>query len=216
MLETDRRIGMYSATSVVAIDIAYVTTGLIGLAARPPDAHPLRQVDPYLAILEYFIILVATLLVVLMAAVYRYAAPGRRIYGVVALCFMVAFATLTCSVHFVSLTAGRQIESSVFPQLWRQVSLYEWPSLALAVEFLAWHFFFGLAMLFAALVWQPARTYVRISMLTSGALCLLSTLGPLTGEMRIPWLGIAGYAFLLPVACVFLAVLFRRTTAEDR
>jgi hypothetical protein len=35
---------------------------------------------------------------------------------------MVAFATLTCSVHFVSLTAGRQVESSVFPQLWRQVS----------------------------------------------------------------------------------------------
>ncbi len=34
--DTDRRIGKYSAISVVAIVIVYVITGLIGLAARPP------------------------------------------------------------------------------------------------------------------------------------------------------------------------------------
>jgi hypothetical protein len=34
----------------------------------------------------------------------------------------------------------------------RQITLLEWTSLALAVEFLAWHFFFGLAVLSGSLV----------------------------------------------------------------
>jgi len=206
---------MYSATAVVAILIVYVTTGLVGLAARPPDPHPLRQVDPYLAILEFLIILVAPALVVLMAAVYAYAAPDRKIFGLAALAFITVFATLTCGVHFVCLSAGRQIESSALPEISRQLSVQEWPSLALAVEFLAWHFFFGLSMVFASLVFGGSRlhSYVRASMMMSGTLCVLSTLGPLTGEMRIPWLGIVGYGFMLPVACGFLAVLFRRAGA---
>jgi hypothetical protein len=48
-------------------------------------------------------------------------------------------------------------------------------------------------------------------MAISGGLCFVSALGPLSGQMRIAWLGILWYAFMLPVSCVLLPVLFRQT-----
>ncbi|MGA7921954.1 MAG: hypothetical protein WCA38_20010 [Candidatus Acidiferrales bacterium] len=43
-------------------------------------------------------------------------------------------------------------------------------------------------------------------MTVTGTLWLTSTLGPATGNLRIQYLGIAGYAFALPVACTILAM----------
>src|SRR5215472_5044751 len=57
--QTDRRIGIWSATSAATIGVIYVVVGLIGIAARPPSRLALSQVDPYLAILEVLIILSA-------------------------------------------------------------------------------------------------------------------------------------------------------------
>ncbi len=165
--QTDRRIGIYSAVAVVAIILAYITTGLIGVVAWPANSSTLRQVDPYLAILEYLIILAAVVLVVMMSAVYTYAPPDRKTYALVALAFIVVFATLTCSLHFAALTVGRQLDPSLAPQLLRQLSFETvWPNVGLAVELLAWDFFFGLSMVFASRVFSGSRlqNYVRASM----------------------------------------------------
>jgi len=93
--QTDRRIGMWSAGSGATIAVLYVITGLIGLTARPPGPNPLGQVDPYLAVLEILMSLAAVDLVILMAAVYAYAAPDRKTFALAALAFMIAFALLT-------------------------------------------------------------------------------------------------------------------------
>jgi hypothetical protein len=53
-------------------------------------------------------------------------------------------------------------------------------------------------------------------MTLSGTLCLLATLGPVTGDMRIPYLGIVAYALMLPVIRVLLAILFARSTPQAR
>jgi hypothetical protein len=209
--DKDRRIGRYSAISVLVISVMYTLTGLIGVVERPSHSAPLRQVDPYLAILEYFIILAAAALVVLMAAIYAYAPANRKTYALAALAFMIGFATLTCGVHFVALTVVRQLDPNVAPQLLRQLSFEtDWPNLVLTLDLLAWDFFFGLSMLFASRVFSGSGLHdkVRASMSLSGILCVLATLGPLTGKMRIPWLGIVGYAFVLPITCVFLFMLF--------
>jgi hypothetical protein len=52
-IPSDRRIGLWSATSVAAIGVVYVIVGLVGVVARPSSPHLLNQVDPYLAFLEY-------------------------------------------------------------------------------------------------------------------------------------------------------------------
>jgi len=37
------------------------------------------------------------------------------------------------------------------------------------------------------------------------------TLGPVSGHVQIQYFGIAGYAFVLPVACALLAMFFRNS-----
>jgi len=151
--QTDRRIGVWSATSATAIGIIYVVVGLIGVVARPRSPNPLQQVDPYLAILEALIILSAVVLVIMMAAVYAYAPTVRKTYALTALAFMICSAVLTCGVHFASLTVGRQIDARVLPLLSHQLSVNEdWPTFAMSLDLLAWDFFLGLALVFAARV----------------------------------------------------------------
>ena len=117
--------------------------------------------------------------------------------------------------HFASLTVGRQIDSKVFPLLSQQLSFGQWPTVALALDLLAWDFFLGLSMLLAGSAFKgdglPNR--VRVSMIVTWMFCLAGTLGPSLGNMHIQYLGIAGYAFALPVACVLLAMLFRRSAS---
>lgn len=190
-----------------------MVVGLIGAVARPPSSDPLRQVDPYLAILEVLMILFAVVLVVMIAAVYTYAAPDRKTLALAAFAFVASFAVLTCGVHFASLTTGRQIDPRTFPLLFHQLSFEEWPTLAMSLDLLAWDFFLGLSLLFAAPVFTggDARR-VRVGMILAGTLCVAGTLGPATGHLQIQYLGIAGYAFVLPVGCALLALLFRRPT----
>ena len=212
----DRRIGLWSATSVVVLWAMYVTVGLVGVVVRPPSPNPLSQADPYLAMLEILMSLCAVALVVMMAAVYCYAPPDRKTHSLAALACMIVFVVLTCGVHFVSLTVGRQIEPKVVsPLLSQQLSFEQWPTLALALDLLAWDFFLGLSLLFAAPVFKgdgpPNR--VRVSMIVAGMLCLVGVLGPALGQMHIQYLGIGGYAFVLPVACFLLAMLFRRSAS---
>jgi len=73
-------------------------------------------------------------------------------------------------------------------------------------------------MLFAAPVSHGGRleNSIRGTMTLSGTLCLLATLGPVTGDMRIPYLGIVAYALMLPVIRVLLAILFARSTPQAR
>jgi hypothetical protein len=73
-------------------------------------------------------------------------------------------------------------------------------------------------MLFAAPVSRGGRleNSIRGTMTLSGTLRLLATLGPVTGDMRIPGLGIVGYALVLPVIRVLLAILFARSNPQAR
>jgi hypothetical protein len=207
--QTDWRFGMWSAISAAMIGAIFVVVGLIGVVARPPSSEPLRQVDPYLAILETLMILFAVVLVIMIAAVYAFAPLERKTFSLAALAFTICFAVTTCGVHFASLTLGRQADPRVLPLLSHQLSTGEWPTLAMSLDLLAWDFFLGLALVFAARVFRgTASRRVRMSMTAAGALCLAGTLAPASGNLHIQYLGIAGYAFVLPVACVLLARLF--------
>lgn len=153
----------------------------------------------------------------MMSAVYASAPPDRKTFALAALVFMSVFVCLTCSVHFASLTVKRQIGPRILPLLSHQLSFEEWPSLAMSLDFLAWDFFLGLSLVFAAPVFKGAglTRRVRASMIVAGALCLVATLGPASGRLYIQFMGIAGYAFALPVACALLAMLFGQGRASE-
>jgi hypothetical protein len=78
---------------------------------------------------------------------------------------------------------------------------------------LAWDLFLGLSLLFAAPVFQGGKLEdaVRIGLYVGGALCITGILGPATGDMRLQFIAIVGYAGVLPIVSLLLVLLFRRS-----
>jgi hypothetical protein len=185
------------------IGVAYFVTLAIGFAVHG-FAEPI--VDPILAVMEVLTLMSAPLIVVMIAAIHGYASDDRKIYGLIALAFAILFAGMTSAVHFMELTPLRQVGSAGIV----------WPSPVYAVELLAWNFFLGLALLFAAPVFDgrgPDRG-VRGGLLIGGALCVAGTVGPAVGNMRLQLVGLVGYAIVLPVVCFMLARRFRSDRSQ--
>ena len=197
------RLGSRAAACVAGIGVAYAAALAAGFAQVGFDA-PIG--DPVLAIMEVLTLLSALALMISMAAVYQHASAERRLFGLLALGFTILFTGVTSAVHFVALTASRQ----------RGVAEMVWPSTAYAAELLAWDWFLGLALIFAAMVFpgDGEERRLRRALAASGLLALVGTVGPLLGDMRLQRIGIVGYAVVLPFAFFLLArFLARRHSA---
>jgi hypothetical protein len=93
---------------------------------------------------------------------------------------------------------------------------FKWPSIAYALDILAWNGFFALAVLCAALVFRGTRlaAWIRGLLLLSGILALAGFSGVAFGDMQLRYIGIVGYVVVFPVAAMLMVVLFRRTAAQ--
>jgi hypothetical protein len=206
-----RRLGMVSAVGTAFFSVVYAAT-LVGafLSLREPQ-QPIG--DPWLSILEILIILMMPLMVALTVAVHAYARAEAKVFSLMAIVFVSLLAGLTCSVHFVMLTVGRQTAHSGFTWMPLFVS-FTWPSVSYALDILAWDVFFALFVLFAAPVFCGNRlaTLIRVLLITSGALALAGLSGVINGDMQLRNIGIVGYAGVFPVAALLLVILFYRAT----
>ncbi|MEO8224484.1 MAG: hypothetical protein ABI661_06740 [Gammaproteobacteria bacterium] len=193
-----KRLGMWSASTQGVLGVVYAATLGIGMNATGFD-QPI--VDPVLAIMELLTLVSAPLLVVMMAAVHVAAPADYKACSLTALAFMILVAGLTSAVHFVGLTALRQVGAAGLA----------WPSPLYALELLAWDIFLGLSLLFAAPVFQGSglKRSIRLCLLATGGLCLTGSIGPATGDMRYQFIAVVGYGALLPVTCFLLARSFR-------
>jgi hypothetical protein len=197
------RMGSWAAGAVSVIGVAYVVALGFGFARSGFD-EPI--VDPVLAVMEVLTLLSATAMVVAMAAVQAYASAERKVLGTLALAFTVLFAGTTSTVHFVELTASRQLGAGGIV----------WPSATYAAELLAWDWFLGLALMAAAPVFCGAarERFIRRGLWLSGILTFAGTIGPAVGDMRLQRIGILGYAVVLPVVFFILARLFSERRRE--
>jgi len=193
------RVGFVSATGLCLVGIVYIAVVAFGVA-EAGLSDPIA--DPTLAIMEVLTMLSALLFVLLTGAIYDAASAEQKIFGIMALTFAAMMAGITCTVHFVALTAGRQSGFTVL----------EWPSTLYAAELLAWDVLLGLSLIFAALTFNGSRLAVAIlwALIVSGALALIGTLGPIAGNMALQRPGILGYGLGLPAAALMLAIFFRR------
>lgn len=112
----------------------------------------------------------------------------------------------TSAVHFVNLTATRQLGSAVLV----------WPSTAYALELLAWDVFLGLSLVFAAFTFQGSgrENRVKRGLLVCGLLCLVGAVGPAVGNMRLQLIGVFAYGGVLPVVSFALSRIFRDEAAS--
>lgn len=205
--ESARKLGMISAIGFVLLCAAYAVTLGAGLLSLPSPQQPIG--DPLFSILEILIILMAPLIVAMIATVHVWAPTESKVFSTVSLVFASLLAGLTCSVHFVILTVSRQ---TAFSELaWMPLFLsFRWPSVAYALDILAWDVFFALSVLFAAPVFSGNRlaTGIRVLLVTSGVLALAGLSGLIDGDMQLRNIGIMGYLGVFPVVALLLAILF--------
>jgi len=178
---TPIRLGSLSGAMVVGVGVAYVLVLGLGFA-RHGLSEPIG--DPILAIMEVLTLASALPLVSLILAILLVAPQDRRPHGILALCFIVMFATATCAVHLVELTAGRQLGTHGLV----------WPSTPYAVELLAWDLFLGIALLFGAAALDPEQSspVLRRGVQVTGLLCVAGLIGPVLGNMRLQLVGVFG------------------------
>jgi hypothetical protein len=193
------RLGSWSALSVFAVGVAYIVTLSVGMA-EAGFTRPI--VGTILLVMEVLTLLSAPFAVITMAAVHARTTAEYKVHSLIALIFMALMAATTMSVHFVQLTALRQMGSAGIV----------WPSVPYALELLAWDVFLGVSLLFAAPVFRGSRLdmSVRVGMFAVGFLCLTGAAGPALGDMRFQFISVAGYAVVMPFVFLLLALLLRR------
>jgi len=204
------RLGVAAGASVAALAAAYVVVLGIGFSTLPAPDQPSR--DPWFTLMELLILGIAPAMVVLTVALQGRTAGEHRVAATAAVVFMSLCAALTSSVHFSILTLARQPGFQV--ETWaRQVFAFEWPSLAYALDILAWDVFFALGAAFAAAALKGATELVTVRRLlqASALLAFAGLAGVPLADMRVRNIGIVGYAVLFPLAAGLLAWTWRRT-----
>ena len=203
---TERFAGRWSARFVVVISVAYAAIMVAGFASLGNLTDPLP--DPYLAVAEVLILVMAPVMVVLMAAVHACAPAHLRMFSLVAFGWMLVAACLTMTVHVVELVVARRVEPEAVPGFARLFD-FAWPSMLYAVDIVAWDLLLGLSLVFAAVVFTgPRYRAARRGLLVSGVLCLIGLVGPAIDVLAWRGIGILGYVVAFPVACVALSRAF--------
>jgi len=163
--------------------------------------------------MEVLTMVSALALLGLVIAIWCFADAARRVQALTALSIGSLAAVLTMAVHFVQLTAVRQ--------LWRAGRFDDyrlvWPSPLFAVEYFVWDILVGLTMVSAgfALAGGPAAVHARRALLIGGVLCLVGTAGPLSGRMLVQNVAVLGYAVVFPIAGVLTGRVFRATVPSS-
>ena len=189
--------------------VIYAIILVIGLAKLASPEETIQ--DPLFTILELLIIIIATLMSVVMATIHLNSPNEKKVNSLLSLIFMILLTGITTGVHFVILTLSHQNEFTGLS--WTPLFLsYRWPSVAYALDILAWDFFFGLSMLFAAPIFKGDRLKlsIRILMFLSGGLSVAGLIGVGISNMQIRMIGVLGYAGLAPIIFLLVAILFNR------
>jgi hypothetical protein len=211
---SDRVIGPWACRAVFVLSVAYVPAMLAGFAANGGFDKPIA--DPYLAIMELLIMVMAIPLVVVFACVHAYASADRKSLSISALVLVTLTAGITVCVHLVLLTVGRQLDADTLPG-YNVLLSWDWPSVVFALDIASCDFFLGFALLLAASAFKGhgLPEVVRRGLQVSGALCLFGLVGAATGNMSVRDIGIAGYAVVLPVVLLAMARLFEATPDRE-
>jgi len=206
--KADRWIGMWSARALCAIGVAYAVTMVAGFAAMGGLSKPLE--DPYLAIMEVLILVMAPILVLLAVVIHACAPDGTKTYSMTALGWMLLLAGFTMTVHLCSSPSFARIDPGAIHGF-QDLFNWHWPSVLYGIDITAWDIFFALALLFAAPVFHAAgQVAVRNGLLLAGAMSLVGIIGPAVNHIALRQVGIIGYAIVWPIVCVPLSKAFRQ------
>ena len=199
---------MASAIGILVIGLLYVATIAVWLVLVRAPHQPIS--DPFLAIMELLTLLSAPALVGMLVAAHAFSARAQQVFALAGLCFGVLAAGVTMAVHFLELTAIRQLAQADAGQLGY---LLVWPSSLLAADYLAWDLLIGLSLVCVSRVFVGDISLNRARRVTAlcGVLCLAGLVGPFSGAIAWQNIAVLGYAGVLPLAAGLVARVFRAT-----
>ena len=116
--------------------------------------------------------------------------------------FMACGVTLTSVAHIVNITVTRRLISNGInvPDYFR---IGCWPSVEMAVDYLGWGLFVGLAFLCIAIsINNKKYDFIKISCLLSGVLCLIGFIGALFINENLWYLAPMGYGIIPIYMCI--------------
>lgn len=205
---------MVSALGTALLTVVYGVVLVVGVLSLESPQQPIG--DPWFTMLEILILLLMPLIVAVMVSVHAWAGARDKVFSVLAIVFAGLLAGLTCGVHFVILTVGRR--PAFRGTTWMPLLLsFRWPSVAYALDILAWDGFFALSVLFAAPVFSGSRlnASIRGLLIASGVLSLGGLSGVIVGDMRLRNIGVIGYVGVFPIVALLLTILFHRTPTRE-
>lgn len=120
----------------------------VGMITLPTPDHPIQ--NPWFSAMEVLILFIAPTMVVFTGSLYIWVSESEKAAALLAIVFMSLCAVVTSCVHFSVLTLSRHPAISTTD--WAPLVLgFTWPSLAYALDILAWDVFFALGAFFLAL-----------------------------------------------------------------
>jgi hypothetical protein len=209
------RIGKYSSLAVFFLLLIYLVVTILGFLSLESPSDPIG--DPYFTLMELLILIIAPLILIVMVIINAYADYERKIYGKIAVYFMIIMTAITSSVHFTILSLSQKSEFSDITNIQLFFS-FKWPSVVYVLDILAWDFFFAISFLFGSLVFNHKRLekVVKILMIVSGLLSLIGLLGVPLNNMQIRNIGIIGYAIVSLPVFLLLSKIFNSVSVTNR
>lgn len=123
-------------------------------------------------------------------------------YKKVILAFMSCTCSLTGTAHIVNITVTRVlISEGIDVPTFFQIG--HWPSVEMAIDYLAWGFFTGLAILcLGVAIKDNMKCIIKILLLICGFLCLIGFFGTIFMNENIWYIAPMGYGVGIMIVCI--------------
>lgn len=193
-----------SGYATAALSVVYALVLLVGLGTLPSPDHQIQ--DPWFTAMELLILALVPAMVCFAVALRERVGSEGRAAATLGAVFMCLCAGVTCVVHFAVLTLSRH--PSFAAEAWAtQVFGFSWPSVAYALDILAWDYFFPLSAFCMALALRQRRIHRAAQALCFGGavLSLAGLAGVAVDDMGIRNIGILGYVLFFPMAAAIVA-----------
>lgn len=198
------RLLVASGFALAALAAAYAAVLAAGLATLPSPDQPIQ--DPWFTLMELLILAIAPALVAFALGLRDWLPPGNRPAARAAVVAMALCAAVTMLVHLAVLTLARL--PAVQAQPWAPaVFAFRWPSLAYALDILAWDLLFPIGAGCCALALRGIALLrvERWLLAVAAGLALVGLAGAPLADMAVRNVGILGYAVVFPVAAARVA-----------
>ncbi len=185
-----KRIPYYGLTAVMCYVVS--TLGLILLANRT-----------FLVLMELSTILSTPVMLLLFIVI----PDSKENYGQIkknlSIVFMACCMVLTSITHFTNIALILPLQD-IGMEIPTYLQVGQWPSALMAIDYLGWGFFLGLAFIMSSLSVKKEYRLLKNTLLVNGILCLLGLTGTVVINAACWYIAPCGYGIGTAVVCVEL------------